>query len=572
MTANHKQTCFIPNSIFILFVMLFIQACYSFHEQETLLQAADSLMKLRPDSALFLLENMSLDKLPTPADQAKYALLLTQARDKNYITHTSDSLIRMAVAYYDSNRDKFLAAKAHYYWGRVCQDMGNSKGSAHEFTTALLLSDHNDGDILILLYSNLGKIFYNEGMYDKADSLYAEAIKTAKQYGDSARLISMYIMQGNINIAKGTGFYSEAEQKLKEALKIRSAGNNPVKESIYSSLSTLYSRMNRPQDAILFAKLAMKLQTDTTALYSHYLKLGDAYYKATEYDSAVFYLYRSLHSKDFYTRSGAYLRLSNIAQEQKKIEEALLYRKYSSCYMDSARSLEKPAEVLSVVKDTEIKHVTNKHQQFVSQYRYYIFSLCALLLLVIAGFIYKQKVYRNKVRRERKRVKRREEKIIKELKIKDAEIAHLRRMNSEHEDSKQQVNILLEQLLNKRSRLIEIIWVNSSVNKMITELINWNKENIDSQKVLSEEVWIELRNEVDRIFDLFVVRLSEQYPLLRKSDIEFCCLVKCGYKYADIAPLLRCSVNAIYKRRVLLVEKIDPELTTTDFDKFIQNF
>ena len=57
------------------------------------------------------------------AEKAKYALLLTQAEDKNYILHTSDSLINIAVCYYDSIQDTDLSAKSHYYLGRVYQDL-----------------------------------------------------------------------------------------------------------------------------------------------------------------------------------------------------------------------------------------------------------------------------------------------------------------------------------------------------------------------------------------------------------------------------------------------------------------
>ena len=48
-------------------------------------------MEAYPDSALRILENVEPQQLKTPANQAYYALLLTQARDKNYIVQTDDS-------------------------------------------------------------------------------------------------------------------------------------------------------------------------------------------------------------------------------------------------------------------------------------------------------------------------------------------------------------------------------------------------------------------------------------------------------------------------------------------------
>ena len=59
-----------------------------------LLLSADSLMEIYPDSALSILESISSpQKLPC-ADRALYALLLTQARHKNYIALGDDSLIK----------------------------------------------------------------------------------------------------------------------------------------------------------------------------------------------------------------------------------------------------------------------------------------------------------------------------------------------------------------------------------------------------------------------------------------------------------------------------------------------
>ena len=89
-----------------------------------LLLCADSLMEVSPDSALSILESISSPQKLSRADRALYALLLTQARHKNYVPLDDDSLIKAAVDYY-GDRDKSLrAAQAHYYWGATYRDMG----------------------------------------------------------------------------------------------------------------------------------------------------------------------------------------------------------------------------------------------------------------------------------------------------------------------------------------------------------------------------------------------------------------------------------------------------------------
>ena len=64
------------------------------------LSYAESLMQRCPNSALVVLDSM---EVPSPSDKFQYAtwcLLITQARDKNYIKHTSDSLINIASVSY----------------------------------------------------------------------------------------------------------------------------------------------------------------------------------------------------------------------------------------------------------------------------------------------------------------------------------------------------------------------------------------------------------------------------------------------------------------------------------------
>ena len=69
------------------------------------LSYAESLMQRCPNSALVVLDSM---EVPSPSDKFQYAtwcLLITQARDKNYVKHTSDSLINIALAYFEKQDD-----------------------------------------------------------------------------------------------------------------------------------------------------------------------------------------------------------------------------------------------------------------------------------------------------------------------------------------------------------------------------------------------------------------------------------------------------------------------------------
>lgn len=84
---------------------------------------AEKIMEDKPDSALLLLEKMQPIDNVSDRERAIYFLLLTQAQDKNYITHTTDSLIQIAANYFESHNDVERTTLAYYYLGRVYSDM-----------------------------------------------------------------------------------------------------------------------------------------------------------------------------------------------------------------------------------------------------------------------------------------------------------------------------------------------------------------------------------------------------------------------------------------------------------------
>lgn len=80
-------------------------------------------MHEKSDSALFLLESLANPKDLSKEQRALWCLLITQARDKQHIEHTSDSLINMAVHYFDKTNNIERRAQSYYCQGRVFTDM-----------------------------------------------------------------------------------------------------------------------------------------------------------------------------------------------------------------------------------------------------------------------------------------------------------------------------------------------------------------------------------------------------------------------------------------------------------------
>lgn len=97
----------------VIWALLLTLGCAK-HSVYPKLDAAEALMEQHPDSALTILQQINGSTLRGEA-RARYALLLSQAFDKNYIDLTSDSLISIAVDFYANSHDDYRKMLAYHY-------------------------------------------------------------------------------------------------------------------------------------------------------------------------------------------------------------------------------------------------------------------------------------------------------------------------------------------------------------------------------------------------------------------------------------------------------------------------
>lgn len=101
--------------------MAFVGGCERHDEIRAKLELAERIMDSRPDSALAVLDSLTLSypTLDSDRDRALYGMLYTQTLDKNHLDPKNDSLISFAVDYYDRKKDIPRQIISTYYRGRV---------------------------------------------------------------------------------------------------------------------------------------------------------------------------------------------------------------------------------------------------------------------------------------------------------------------------------------------------------------------------------------------------------------------------------------------------------------------
>ena len=205
------------NILSILLLLLAFTACSDQKAATDVLNRAETLMNEHPDSALNLLRTLTFDDFQKEKNRARYALLHSQALDKNYIDVTSDSLISVAVDYYkdkDDVRSKFLS---YYYMGRV-----HANGERYLQATSCLMEaeqlagEVGDDYLLGLLYSEMGRIYRLYYDYPKSLEAYQKAAECYERAGKIRHRNYMWLNQSDV--CRNMEQYEDSERFLRLAL------------------------------------------------------------------------------------------------------------------------------------------------------------------------------------------------------------------------------------------------------------------------------------------------------------------------------------------------------------------
>ena len=147
-----------------------------------LLDRADSLLRVNPDSALKLLSPLSHSpSLSSPPlgevgrglgmkSRMCYQLLLADALNKTCHPMPSDTMMKEVVDYYDRHGNANERMRAHYLLGRVYHDMGEAPIALECYQQAAEQADTTSADcdlhVLHLIYGQMADLYYYQYLPD----------------------------------------------------------------------------------------------------------------------------------------------------------------------------------------------------------------------------------------------------------------------------------------------------------------------------------------------------------------------------------------------------------------------
>ena len=188
---------------YLLLTLLLLTGCNAPNQVTDDLIRAEAWMNEHPDSALNLLKGIEQPELQTREHHARYALLYSQALDKNYIDLTSDSLINIAVDYYKDRDDVKAKFLSYYYLGRIYTNANNLTQATLAYMEAEQLVDELGDDYAAgLLYNQMGTIYRD--YYDFPKSLESYRLSTEHYHKADKPLHKLYGMLSQSAIYKST--------------------------------------------------------------------------------------------------------------------------------------------------------------------------------------------------------------------------------------------------------------------------------------------------------------------------------------------------------------------------------
>ena len=547
----------------------------------------EKCMDLCPDSALNLLKGIHDPEKLWGESQATYALLMTQAMDKNYMKFSSDSLIALALNYYTiTQTSPIMYAKALFYHGRVMLELDKEEEALKSFLAAKDVYERTkDHKMLALILEEIGMINRRQELFDDALSYFREALDTHIRLKDSLGIISV-----SQNIARVYLFKSQWDScsyYYNNALEI-AVKKNLSEISILHELGILYRSMQELSEAERYFLAAYEKETDEEKKYMECLSLGYLYMQMGQTENARKYLKMSAKSSKAYTQISAFDCLYFLEKDIDNFEEAVVYYELADSITNAMEELNSRELIASLQKKYENEKLQNDNLHMKVRYtNFMLWGMIAFLIVVacMCYYYYKNRNNKKKIAEIESQIRENEEEIERyQQEIEDIQIS---------KDQVLKENLMLEENRTKVGELNGKIILLTMQNKTLSEhlkelggelnvgtssssfihafrLLLAIKEGTLRGKLSNEE-----RQKLFSLFDLmywnYVTRLLERAPTLTKHDLEICCFLKFGLTHEELSCIFHTTSDSVTRAKGRLKGRlgVSPQ---DDLDTFLKEF
>ena len=508
-----------------------------------------------------------------------------------------------------------LDDKAFARWcmlsGKITDEIFNSILPTYQLERAYdWYSSHGSPDEQVQILIYLGRSYFADGDYDKAMSIYTNALDIAGKNKLNNLIGYTYDYIGDLYREKF--MFTEAIKKYETAAECFKKENNT--DSYACALKNIgreYACIDSLSCAIEILTIADSVAANTkdievTASINN--ALGNIYVMREEYDKAEKYFLKALSTGkekmpdyvaliDLYTTTDSIDKakelLSKIPQDdpqytcsinylyyqihnaERDYKEALAYLEEYVDMVDSIVYADSQSKILNIEsKYNHLKISQEVDRLKIKQQSYIIFSVICIscLLLIMIVYLLDRKQAKEKIHRQQdelNRIKTDLTYVSLELEEKKKLLDTFKEKDDNYNKIEKEIALLTSNYKELQHKSLE----NSPTFKELVRLAKQNKPRND-KPLITDKQWELIADEITYIYPNLSKYLYSLCPNLPEQDFLYCCLCMCGFDTNTEAKLLNIASDSVRKKRFRLREKLNIALlndNTTLYEYLIEN-
>lgn len=508
-----------------------------------------------------------------------------------------------------------LDDKAFARWcmlsGKITDEIFNSILPTYQLERAYdWYSSHGSPDEQVQILIYLGRSYFADGDYDKAMSIYTNALDIAGKNKLNNLIGYTYDYIGDLYREKF--MFTEAIKKYETAAECFKKENNT--DSYACALKNIgreYACIDSLSCAIEILTIADSVAANTkdievTASINN--ALGNIYVMREEYDKAEKYFLKALSTGkekmpdyvaliDLYTTTDSIDKakelLSKIPQDdpqytcsinylyyqihnaERDYKEALAYLEEYVDMVDSIVYADSQSKILNIEsKYNHLKISQEVDRLKIKQQSYIIFSVICIscLLLIMIVYLLYRKQAKEKIHRQQdelNRIKTDLTYVSLELEEKKKLLDTFKEKDDNYNKIEKEIALLTSNYKELQHKSLE----NSPTFKELVRLAKQNKPRND-KPLITDKQWELIADEITYIYPNLSKYRIRLCPNLPEQDFLYCCLCMCGFDTNTEAKLLNIASDSVRKKRFRLREKLNIALlndNTTLYEYLIEN-
>lgn len=570
MKLNHDRQMK-KSTVIIIISILVLSGC---NKQQSasykLLNEVEKAIAINPDSASILLKSISSPEKLDDKTFARWCILSGKITDEIFNTILPTYQLERAYDWYSSHGSPDEQVQILIYLGRSFFADGDYDKAMSIYTNALDIAEKNKlNNLTGYTYSYIGDLYGEKFMRTEAIKRYEAAAECFKKENNTDSYACAL---------RDVGREYACIDSLSRALKIltiadsvaRNTKNIEVTASIDNALGNIYAMQNKydkAEEYFLKALVGRETMPDYMALIDLYIA-SEAINKAKELLSKI------PQDNPKYTYSIKYLYYQ-IYNEEKNYKEALTNLKEYVEITDSIIYADNQSKILNIESkynhlkiSKEIDRLKIKQQSYII-----VLVICiGILLLIIIGYLLYRKKVKEKIQRQQEELNRIKTDLLYvslELEKKKRLLDTFKEKNESYDEMQEEISLLTTNYKQLQSKILE----NSPLHKELIHLANQNKPR-NNKPLIADKQWKLIADEITYIYPNLRKYIYSRCPDLPEQDFGYCCLYISGFDTNTEAKLLNITVDSVRKKRLRLRQKLNiilPDNNATLYEYLIEN-